>query len=192
MSEIGSSQQAENAPMTGMPEIIDLREPTGFEWLELSYSHSPEELAKNAALTAVLLLDQTEQVIIIGKDAPFMGEPSQVFLDKLLGALADEQSRSGYAQLFHAYSSHLGGPHPDDSARLQLMGLVERKNKHLLNFNDMDYMVREQNQERLRHDINHLRQAAINYLMTEHTNLDDLDQALLWEFEHRNETLAYS
>lgn len=172
-------------------EALDLRQQVGFDWLESTYGHSPIELSKNAALVAVLLLDQTERVIIIGQDSGFMGEPSQTFLDRLLEAMADENNRSGYAQLFDSYASYLGGPQAPEYARQQLRDLVERKNRYLANFYELGYSAREQHQDELRHDISTLREAAISHLQKEQDHLDDLDQALLWEFQHRNDTPSY-
>lgn len=158
----------------------------GFEKLEADYLHHPDMLAKNASLALVLLLDQTERTLVLGKDGPFMGQMSREFLDELISAIGAEQHRSGYAQIFNAYSSYLGGS--TEFARSRLQMFIERKRHYLQNFSELSLEQRFLQHEKLRDDITPLCQAALRFLedtQDDDWSDDDFDSVLLWEFHNR-------
>lgn len=194
MRETLSSHLFESPEMASVPDEIDLRETdpslVGFSYLEERYGHDPNHLSQNAALALMLLLEETEHTLVVGKGASLLGQNSQEFLDNIVDSLCATEKKAGYARLFEAFVTNIGGT-PEFTME-QLSALKDKKNWLLDNFSNLRPEERMARQQDLKlSELSVLNLATAKYLngvlqettlLHEQGQLENIDPDLFYEY----------
>jgi hypothetical protein len=119
-----------------IPDEIDLREIqpdlVGFAYLESRYGNDREAFTKNTALAFLLLLQETEQTLVVGRDTSLLGQKSQAFLDDILDSLTAERRQPGFNRLFEVLADFAGST--PEFLRALMAKFKHDKNHLLANF----------------------------------------------------------
>lgn len=133
------------------PEIIDIREPTGFALVEIRYANDPELLTQNTTLALALLMRATDKMLVQGPeyDSIILNQRSQAFTDTILKSLISEDRRASIAALASSFTLYAGfstnklfGDH--------IRSFIWEKNQFLTHFDEMHPQRQLEQQTHLR------------------------------------------